>query len=723
MNRIKRVLKKTAKKLVKNFTLDFIFPLAYRYFSRKPVTRGRVLFFETKEEEMPDSFDLLFALLKEARGYSPRYFTLMQNHVGYRQYLKNSIQALHDISRVEVVFLSDASDLISCIKLRPETRVVQLWHACGAFKKWGMSTAELKFGGNEKELLRHPFYRNLSLVTISSPEVSWAYEEAMVLQDTPEIIKPLGVSRTDKFFDPSFICAAKRRVRELIPQARDHKVILYAPTFRGRVASAKGPDALDISMLKDALSEEYVLLIKHHPFVKNPPEIPSDCRDFAFQVAGELAIDELLVVSDVCISDYSSLVFEYSLFSKPMAFFAYDIEDYSDWRGFYYDYDELTPGPVFMNNFELVDYLAHIDERFDVRPVIEFRRKFMNACDGRSTERIFEEVFVGPYEEVVKPGTTQVGVGDDAGGRIDVSVVVPAHNAMPELSRALDSVISQTYPLQNMEIVVVDDGSCDGTWDVLREYKQKYPGLFVLRRIETPSGSPAKPRNEGLSLARGKYVFFLDADDWLGSQAIARMVDHAEEWGSDVLLVKMKGEHGRNVPKSMFKENQASASIDNSNICWSFSPLKLYRRELVQGLRFPLDMPEDIAFVLEAYLKASRISVAADYDYYHVSFNPESDHASVTSWNDVHSSIRVYSQVLDLMSRYEKSEEEFRVVWRRLLVRDVVNTIRVATDRLIEIGEDEKAVMKTIGEMCERTGGTSALKVEDKQLLECYFAR
>ena len=341
---------------------------------------------------MPDAFDLLWQRCEGEPAMEPRYYSLQQNHASYVRYLKRSICALREISCAEVVFLSDASDLVSCVKLRPETRVVQLWHACGAFKKWGMSTADLKFGGNREQLLRHPFYENLSLVTVSSPEVVWAYEEAMVLRDSPGVVRPLGVSRTDKFFDAAFLDGARGNVRAVVLQTTGKKVLLYAPTFRGRVANAAAPDKLDVAMLKSALGDEWVLLVKHHPFVKHPPVIPTECSDFAFDVSGQLPINELLCVADACISDYSSLVFEYSLFGRPMVFFAYDKVDYDDWRGFYYDYDELTPGPVVETNEELVDYLLHLDERFDANQVHAFREKFMSSCDGHATDRIYQEV-------------------------------------------------------------------------------------------------------------------------------------------------------------------------------------------------------------------------------------------------------------------------------------------------------------------------------------------
>lgn len=135
-----------------------------------------------------------------------------------------------------------------------------------------------------------------------------------------------------------------------------------------------------------------MLVMKHHPFVRHPPAVPDSCADFAKDVTKELTIEQLLCVSDICISDYSSLVFEYSLFERPMLFFAYDLEEYFDWRGFYYDYEELAPGPVVYTNEEIIDWISHLEERFDRDRVRKFRERFMSACDGHATERILSLV-------------------------------------------------------------------------------------------------------------------------------------------------------------------------------------------------------------------------------------------------------------------------------------------------------------------------------------------
>ena len=393
LKKAKKRLNAWAKRVGKDLMLWHIYPQRYKHLCKRPVVPGRVVFFESKDREMRESFVYLNERLSADPTKSVHLVACEQAYVRYLTYARNCYDALEELAQAEVIFVDDACELVSCLPLRPQTRVIQLWHACGAFKKWGMSCAEKKFGGTRDEIERHPFYRNLSLVTVSSPEVAWAYAEAMDLEDTPEIIRPLGVSRTDKFFDEGFAAEARAHVEEAFPAARGKKVILYAPTFRGHVRSAKGPNRLNVEWMADALGDEYVLIIKHHPFVKRPARVPEGCEDFAHLVEGDLTIDELLCVADVCITDYSSIVFEYSLFSRPILFFAYDIEDFDDWRGFYYPYEEFTPGPVVTTSKEVIEYVRSLEGGFDPSRVNAFRERFMSACDGHATDRILEAAF------------------------------------------------------------------------------------------------------------------------------------------------------------------------------------------------------------------------------------------------------------------------------------------------------------------------------------------
>lgn len=366
-----------------------IYPSFYEKEVRKhPVNKRKVVFLEMRMMELTDNFRLLYDELKKRGEYELAVCSIGAGLAKRQEQYQNSKAALREMATAKYVFINDSSALLSCISLRPETKVIQTWHACGAFKKFGYSTVRKKFGGDDKELRRFPLHKNFSVVTVSSPEVVWAYAEAFHMEDRLDAFAATGISRTDVFYDKQAIAAAREKLLKRIPAADGKKVILYAPTYRGRVAEAYSPDELDIGSMKAVLGGEYILLCKHHPFVKKRPEIAQSDRKFAADVTNEMSIEELLMVSDLCISDYSSLVFEYSLFERPMIFFAYDLEEYFDWRGFYYDYGEMAPGPVCKTTGEIIDYIRSANDAFDRQRVIDFKNKFMSACDGHATERI-----------------------------------------------------------------------------------------------------------------------------------------------------------------------------------------------------------------------------------------------------------------------------------------------------------------------------------------------
>lgn len=392
MSKLEKI-KNAVSHAVKFVTFRILFEGIYRLHAKKPVKENKILFVEVREPSVSNSFRLIYDKLKKEKKYMIHTHYLRSGFVGKLEYTRRCTAMLKDMGDAKYVFLNEGCNVIGSISMRSETILTQTWHACGAFKKFGFSTAELKYGETAEEMMKYPYYGNTSYVTLSSPEIAWAYEEAMMLGDRKECLKATGVSRTDIFFNKDFRKSAKAHFNQAVPFANGRKVILYAPTFRGHASHASSPDCLDVRRLKESLNEEYVLVMKHHPFVAHPPAVPEDCRDFAKDVTSELSIDELLCVSDICISDYSSLVFEYSLFHRPMLFYAYDLEEYFDWRGFYYDYHELAPGPVVRTNEEIVDFVLNVGTRFDEKRVEEFRERFMASCDGHATERILKMVF------------------------------------------------------------------------------------------------------------------------------------------------------------------------------------------------------------------------------------------------------------------------------------------------------------------------------------------
>ena len=387
------VLKKFKKKFIsklrrirKHYRYKVYFPKVYSSYCTEPVQENKVLFLEMRFTKLSNSFELIYKALEESGEYDLKCSYVQFNFIRGREFTQRVNEMLKELATAKYVFVDDASLILSSIPLRKETVAINLWHACGAFKKFGRSTAELKFGSSAATLDKYPNYGNLTHVTVSSPEVIWAYEEAMHLPKG--IVKATGVSRTDQFYDKEFVESRKQKLYEIMPEAKGKKVILYAPTFRGHVATASSPDRIDFERFCRELGNEYVIVCKHHPFVKNQPIITEELQHFARDLTKYLSIEDLLCCADICISDYSSLVFEYSLFEKPMIFYAYDYDNYCDWRGFYYDYSEFTPGPVVQTEDELLNSIKNIDTQFDKQKVIDFKEKFMGSCDGHATERI-----------------------------------------------------------------------------------------------------------------------------------------------------------------------------------------------------------------------------------------------------------------------------------------------------------------------------------------------
>ncbi|MGW0186597.1 glycosyltransferase family 2 protein [Streptomyces sp. NPDC003362] len=214
----------------------------------------------------------------------------------------------------------------------------------------------------------------------------------------------------------------------------------------------------------------------------------------------------------------------------------------------------------------------------------------------------------------------------------DVSVIIGAYEAMPYLVECLASVEAQTIGPGRLEVIAVDDGSTDGTGECLEEFAARAPMAVTVIRQEN-SGGPSGPRNVGLGKAAGRYVFFLDADDRLGPEALERMVAMADRNGTDVVLGRVEGVN-RTAPKSMWGRTLDRTDVFSSNIKFTLSAQKLFRREFLQrhGMRFDESLwtGEDALFTMEAYLRADGVSVIADYTCYYLVGREDGKHVTKT---------------------------------------------------------------------------------------------
>ncbi len=392
---IKKIIA-VSSSLRRSFLYHKMWPHYYKKYSRKPVDEKKAVFaYSHLYKEMPDNLRCVKTEL-EKRGYKCVVISKSEEALQSRNPLINELKKwfygkefFREYATAKALFLTDYFFPAYACKPREGQSVVQLWHGCGAFKKWGYSTAEKKWGASKKELDRFPIHNTYTHVCVSSPEVSFAYAEAFGCSEN--VVIPLGAPRTDIYFDPDFIKKSRGTIDEKFPQINGRKIILYAPTFRGdSVGKSYIKNMLDVEKMSEKLGNDYVLLVKQHPLTADKFSIEGS--SFAFDISKDIAIETALCAADIVITDYSSLIFEYALLERPMIFFAYDLAEYEDARSFYFGYEGFVPGEIVVNTDEIISEVKRLETDFDKEKIRRFRQDYMCACDGKSTERILNEV-------------------------------------------------------------------------------------------------------------------------------------------------------------------------------------------------------------------------------------------------------------------------------------------------------------------------------------------
>ena len=372
-------VKSRIKNIGKLFLLHGLFPAVYRMHCIRPVKKGQVLFLEIRYAELSNNFTLLYEEFCKKEAFHVKVSFLGNSVFSFREYISRCLKMLGLLAGSEIVFVNESSNVLAALPVRSQTKLVQTWHGCGAFKRFGYD------GVTE---LKERYYNDYLFTTVSSEEVVDIYAKSMG-QERSRVL-PIGVSRTDVFFDRKYVEGCRERIMECFGIGSGKKIVLYAPTFRGNVGAAQSPRLFNPSVLYGLLGEEYVVLYKGHPAVRVNWEVPKNCSHCYKDASGE-PIEALLCAADLCVTDYSSLIFEFALLERPMYFYAYDYELYSRERGFYYPLVTFLPGPVCRTEVELAQAILHPSPA-DLQRVREFREKFMSACDGHATQRIMERL-------------------------------------------------------------------------------------------------------------------------------------------------------------------------------------------------------------------------------------------------------------------------------------------------------------------------------------------
>ena len=359
--------------LFKMLCQHIIFPIVYFFNRIRPVDKKLIILADSHHDACPEHMTYLRKLLMESDYKVEEHFFNIYT-IGKWEAFKKMVAFMPRYAVAGTVVICDYFLPVASCNKKKKTRVVQLWHGCGAFKK---------FGYNSKEDIPEGYvgnvHKNYNLVTVSGEAAIKHFETAMVL-GVGNVIKPIGVSFTDRLYDDEYIAFCKDKFRFEYPDAVGKKVVLWAPTFRGNAKKKKDqveviPGEAYVNLLME--DDRYYVIKSLHPHMHQD---------------NRMSTSQLICCADLLITDYSSVFFEYLLMDKPMIYFAADFEVYSANRGFYLDYKAL-PGKVLTLD---TDLRPHVEAAFAQDEFAEqradFRDKYMSACDGCATKRIADYI-------------------------------------------------------------------------------------------------------------------------------------------------------------------------------------------------------------------------------------------------------------------------------------------------------------------------------------------
>lgn len=429
------------KQQAKMFSQNVYLPAVYDLHRGCKVEQNLVIFADAHHDGRPEAMELLYRRLKQSRVQPAYHIVEMYLDFGRAskaEVMEYSTRFMKLYVRASVVVVCDNFLPVASCRKKRETMVVQLWHACGCYKKFGYDAKD-----DIPEGYHGDVYRNLSLVTVSAEAAVEPFSSAM--HRTHGEVQALGVSRTDLYFSRKWRYRCMEAFRELYPDVYEEtgagsvgetgclrkrrKVVLWAPTFRGN-AGQPGLLDLDTEKLQRRLGKEYLVLTRVHPHMKEARKaVKNHCP---------IPTEQLYPVVDVLIADYSSLIYEYLLAAQiqnqqdlhdssgvhgGLVLYVPDLDTYMAQRGTYMDIHEI-PGEIVKDADRLADAVRRaagddgpglctgeskvddgalesgiggqtagwIDHQAKKRDA--FLKRYLSACDGQSTARIAEKIRV-----------------------------------------------------------------------------------------------------------------------------------------------------------------------------------------------------------------------------------------------------------------------------------------------------------------------------------------
>src|SRR5699024_10425218 len=328
-----------------------------------PIKKGLILFEKIVGKGVRNSTKVIYnKLIKLNKNFEIVWVT---NKV--YPFDDNRVKTVKRLSPMYYYYLSVAEFWINnqnfphYIEKNKNTTYIQTWHGT-PLKKMLNDVSEFK---GRDETYKHRVNNAISRWDYLISPSSYASEKFRTAFNYKKEILEIGYPRNDQYFYNNE--TKQEQILKHLNISSDKKVILYAPTFRDDQTLSSGKHLFDLNLdlfeLKEKLGKDYVFLLRPHVIVARNLKIPDSLKDFVINVSKYDDINDLMLITDILITDYSSVMFDFANTNKPMIFYTYDLEHYRDnLRGFYMNFIEEAPGPLVYNQEELINSIKNVNE-------------------------------------------------------------------------------------------------------------------------------------------------------------------------------------------------------------------------------------------------------------------------------------------------------------------------------------------------------------------------
>lgn len=294
---------------------------------------------------------------------------------GKVQYVGELFRQMKAMATAEVVVLDGYCILASMLKHKKHLKIVQLWHALGAFKKFGKSILGKEGGKSPAVADAFKMHNNYDLIAASGEKCVPFFAEAF--GQPKEKFVPIGIPRMDYLTDSDETERLRAQIFKRYPALNNGKKnILYVPTFRDNAEDTVALQQATAALVKAVNYSDYNLIVKHHVVDTNQEEIYTDSnlnREAGEQFTGM----EFMAVCDCVVTDYSSILYEALLKELPLYIYCFDSEKYIDERGFYIDFWRDLPALYAKNAGDICSFIA-AEQRVPAEKTASFKAAYVN---------------------------------------------------------------------------------------------------------------------------------------------------------------------------------------------------------------------------------------------------------------------------------------------------------------------------------------------------------